>query len=149
MWNREHIDRGIASLKKAEDLGGTFGVYALQAAIATCHARADSPEKTNWNRISALYDALSEIAPSPVVELNRAVAISMAYEPKVGLEMVDSLMEDPALRNYHLLPSVRANLLLKLGRKREASEEFQRAALLTQNVQEQKFLLKQAKDCMK
>ncbi|MGB5947517.1 MAG: DUF6596 domain-containing protein [Paenisporosarcina sp.] len=149
LWNQEHIDRGVASLKKAEDLRGTFGMYALQAAIAACHARADSPEKTNWVRISVLYDALSEIAPSPVVELNRAVAISMAYGPKAGLEIVDSLIEELALRNYHLLPSVRANLLLKLGRKREAFEEFQRAALLTQNVQEQKFLLKQAKDCLK
>ena len=124
-------------------------MYTLQAAIAACHARADSPEKTNWERISALYDALLEITPSPVVELNRAVAISMTYGPKAGLEIVDSLLLDPALKNYHLLPSVKGNFLLKLGRKREAFEEFQRAALLTQNVQEQKFLLKQAKDCMK
>ena len=101
--------------KKAEDMGGTFGMYALQAAIATCHARADSPEKTNWERITALYDALSEIAPSPVVELNRAVAISMTYGPKAGLEIVDSLLSDPSLKNYHLLPSVMGNFLLKIG----------------------------------
>lgn len=149
LWNQEHISRGVASLKKAEDLGDTLGMYALQAAIAACHAIADTPEKTNWERISALYDALSEIAPSPVVELNRAVAISMVYGPLAGLEIVDSLLLEPTLKNYHLLPSVKGNFLLKLGRKREASEEFQRATLLTQNVQEQKFLMKQAKDCMK
>nr|WP_318020972.1 hypothetical protein [Rossellomorea vietnamensis] len=124
-------------------------MYALQAAIAACHAEAASPEKTNWERISTLYQALSEIAPSPVVELNRAVAISMAYGPSAGLEIVDSLLLDPTLKNYHLLPSVKGNFLLKLGRKKEACKEFQRAASLTQNVQEQKFLLKQAKDCMK
>lgn len=149
LWNQEHIDRGVASLKKAEDLGGTLGVYALQASIATCHALAETPEKTNWKRISALYDALSVISPSPVVELNRAVAVSMVCGPLAGLEIVDSLLLEPTLKNYHLLPSVKGNFLLKLGRKREASEEFHRAALLTQNVQEQKFLLKQAKDCMK
>ncbi|WP_075617967.1 RNA polymerase sigma factor [Paenisporosarcina indica] len=149
LWNQEHIGRGVVSLKKAEDVGGTLGMYALQASIAACHAIADTPEKTNWERISALYEALSEISPSPVVELNRAVAISMVYGPMAGLEIVDSLLLAPALKNYHLLPSVKGNFLLKLGRKREALEEFQRAALLTQNVQEQKFLLKQAKDCMK
>ena len=149
LWDQEHINRGIASLKKAEDLRGTFGMYALQASIATCHAIADTPEKTNWERIAALYDALSEISPSPVVELNRAVAISMVYGPMAGLEIVDSLLLVPTLKNYHLLPSVKGNFLLKLGRKREASEEFRRAASLTQNVQEQKFLSKQAKDCMK
>lgn len=148
LWNQEHISRGIASLKKAEDLGGTLGMYALQASIAACHATASSQEKTNWERISALYDALAEVAPSPVVELNRAVAISMAYSPDAGLEIVDSLLCDPALKNYHLLPSVKGNLLLKLGRKREAFEEFQRASSLTENEHEQKFLLKQAKDCM-
>ncbi|UXH46464.1 RNA polymerase sigma factor [Rossellomorea vietnamensis] len=149
LWNQEHINRGFASLKKVEDLGGTIGMYALQAAIAACHAEAATPEKTNWERISTLYDALSEIAPSPVVELNRAVAISIAYGPSAGLEIVDSLLMDPALNNYHLLPSVKGNFLLKLGKKNEACKEFQRAASLTQNVQEQKFLLKQAKDCMK
>lgn len=123
-------------------------VYALQASIAACHAIADTAEKTNWERISALYDALSEIAPSPVVELNRAVAISMVYGPLAGLEIVESLLLEPALKNYHLLPSVKGNFLLKLGRKREAMEEFQRASLLTQNVQEQKLLLKQVRDCM-
>ncbi|UTE78453.1 RNA polymerase sigma factor [Rossellomorea sp. KS-H15a] len=149
LWNQEHINRGFASLKKVEDLGGTIGMYALQAAIAACHAEAASPEKTNWEQISTLYDALSEIAPSPVIDLNRAVAISMARGPSAGLEIVDSLLLDPALKNYHLLPSVKGNFLLKLGRKNEACKEFQRAASLTQNVQEQKFLLKQAKDCMK
>lgn len=149
LWNQDHIQRGVAALKKAEDLGGTFGLYALQAAIAACHAIADTPEKTNWKRISVLYEALSKIAPSPVVELNRAVAISMVYGPLAALEIVDSLLLEPALKNYHLLPSVKGNFLLKLGRKIEASEEFQRAALLTQNIQEQKFLLKQAKDCTK
>ncbi|WP_394122059.1 RNA polymerase sigma factor [Planococcus donghaensis] len=148
LWNQKHINRGISSLKKAEDLGGTLGIYALQASIAACHAIAETPEKTNWERISALYDALSEIAPSPVVELNRAVAISMVYGPLAGLEIVDSLLLEPELKNYHLLPSVKGNFLLKLGRKREAIEEFQRASLLTQNVQEQKLLLKQVRDCM-
>ncbi|WP_406687853.1 RNA polymerase sigma factor [Rossellomorea vietnamensis] len=149
LWNQEHINRGFASLKKVEDLGGTIGIYALQAAIAACHAEAASPENTNWERISTLYQALSEIAPSPVIDLNRAVAISMARGPSAGLEIVDSLLLDPALKNYHLLPSVKGNFLLKLGRKNEACKEFQRAASLTQNVQEKKFLLKQAKDCMK
>lgn len=149
LWNQEHIERGIAALKKAEDLGGTFGMYALQASIAACHAIADTPEKTNWERISVLYEALSKISPSPVVELNRAVAISMVHGPLAGLENVDSLLLEPTLKNYHLLPSVKGNFLLKLGRKREAYEEFNRAALLTENTQEQKFLLKQAKDCMK
>lgn len=148
LWNQEHITRGIASLKKAEDLGGTLGMYALQASIAACHAKASSPEKTNWEQIIALYDALAEVAPSPVVELNRAIAVSMAYGTEAGLEIVESLLLDPVLKNYHLLPSVKGNFLLKLGRKREAFIEFQRAALLTQNVREQKFLLKQAKDCM-
>ncbi len=149
LWNQEHIERGIAALKKTEDLEGTFGMYALQASIAACHALADTPEKTNWERISVLYEALSKISPSPVVELNRAVAISMVYGPLAGLEIVDSLLLEPTLKNYHLLPSVKGDFLLKLGRKMEASEEFQRAALLTQNIQEQKFLLKQAKDCTK
>lgn len=124
-------------------------MYALQASIAACHAIADTPEKTNWERISVLYEALSKISPSPVVELNRAVAISMVHGPLAGLEIVDSLLLEPTLKNYHLLPSVKGNFLLKLGRKREAYEEFNRAALLTENTQEQKFLLKQAKDCMK
>ncbi|MGG3916596.1 RNA polymerase sigma factor [Rossellomorea vietnamensis] len=149
LWSQEHINRGFASLRNVEDLGGTIGMYALQAAIAACHAEADSPENTNWERISTLYRALSHIAPSPIVELNRAVAISMAYGPSAGLEIVDSLQMDPALKNYHLLPSAKGNFLLKLGRKKEACEEFQRAASLTHNVQAQKFLLKQAKDCLK
>jgi RNA polymerase sigma factor (sigma-70 family) len=149
LWSQEHINRGFASLRNVEDLGGTIGMYALQAAIAACHAEADSPENTNWERISTLYRALSHIAPSPIVELNRAVAISMAYGPSAGLEIVDSLQMDPALKNYHLLPSVKGHFLLKLGRKKEACKEFQRAASLTQNGQEQNFLMKQAKECMK
>ncbi|WP_409295191.1 RNA polymerase sigma factor [Peribacillus sp. SCS-26] len=149
LWNQEHINRGMASLKKAEELGGTFGIYVLQASIAACHAKAASPEKTDWKRITALYDALAEAAPSPVVELNRAIAISMAYGTEAGLEIVNSLLLDPAMKSYHLLPSVKADFLLKLGRKKEACNEFQRAASLTQNVQEQKFLMKQAENCMK
>ncbi|WP_273851918.1 RNA polymerase sigma factor [Guptibacillus spartinae] len=148
LWDQEHIGRGMAALRKAEELGGAQGRYALQAAIAACHARAILPDETNWKRISELYDDLAEVVPSPVVELNRAVARSMADGPEVGLKMVDSLLSEPTLKNYHLLPSVRGSLLLKLGRKRHAYEEFQRAASLTQNVQEKKFLLKQAKDCL-
>ncbi|MDR0136784.1 RNA polymerase sigma factor [Metabacillus idriensis] len=147
LWNQKQISRGIASLKKAEDLEGPLGMYALQASIAACHAKASSPEETNWEQITAFYEALAEVAPSPVVELNRAIAVSMAYGTEAGLEIVDSLLSDPVLKNYHLLPSVKGNFLLKLGRKREAFKEFQRASSLTQNVQEQKFLLKQARDC--
>jgi RNA polymerase sigma factor (sigma-70 family) len=147
LWNQEQISRGFASLKKAEDLRRPFGMYSLQASISACHARALSPEETNWEHISALYDALAEVAPSPVIELNRAVAISMVYGPEEGLKIVDTLLSDPKLKNYHLLSSVKGNFLLKLGRKREAFEEFQRAAWLTKNVQEQKFLMKQAKGC--
>ncbi|WP_409290161.1 RNA polymerase sigma factor [Peribacillus sp. SCS-37] len=149
LWNQKHISRGMASLKRAEDLGGSFGIYVLQASIAACHAKAASPEKTDWKRITALYDALAEAAPSPVVELNRAIAISMVNGTEAGLEIVNSLQLDPALKGYHLLPSVKADFLLKLGRKREAFSEFQRAASLTQNIQEQKFLFKQAENCMK
>ena len=123
-------------------------MYALQASIASCHAKTISPEKTNWEQITAFYDALVEVSPSPVVELNRAIAVSMAYGTEAGLEIVDSLLSDTVLKNYHLLSSVKGNFLLKLGRKREAFKEFQRAASLTQNIQEQKFLLKQARDCM-
>ncbi|MDM5338180.1 RNA polymerase sigma factor [Fictibacillus enclensis] len=148
LWDDLLIHRGFSALKRIEQIGGTYGPYSLQASIAACHARARTASETDWQEISALYDALAQVAPSPIVELNRAVAISMAYGPEAGLEIVESLLLYPALKNYHLLPSVKGNLLLKLGRKREAFEEFQRAASLTQNVQEQKFLLKQAKVCM-
>ncbi|MFE1245164.1 RNA polymerase sigma factor [Fictibacillus sp. NPDC058756] len=148
LWDDLLIHRGFSALKRVEQIGGTNGPYSLQASIAACHARARTASETDWQEISALYDALAQVAPSPIVELNRAVAISMAYGIEEGLEIVDSLLLNPALKNYHLLPSVKGNFLLKLGRKREAFEEFQRAASLTQNVQEQKFLLRQAKICM-
>lgn len=148
LWNQEQISRGNISLRQAEDLECTLGMYGLQAAIAACHARAKSPEETDWVRISALYGELAEVTPSPVVELNRAVAISMAFGPAAGLEIVEPLMSEQALKNYHLLPSIKGDFLVKLGRKKEAFEEFQRAALLTQNKQEQEFLLKQAKACL-
>jgi RNA polymerase sigma factor (sigma-70 family) len=148
LWDDLLIHRGFSALKRIEQIGGTYGPYSLQASIAACHAKARTATETDWQEISALYDALAQVAPSPIVELNRAVAISMAFGPEAGLEIVDSLLLEQTLKNYHLLPSVKGNFLLKLGRKREAFEEFQRAASLTQNVQEQKFLLKQAKVCM-
>lgn len=149
LWDLEHINRGLISLKTAEELGGIMGIYVLQAAIAACHAKAESSDATDWKQIATLYETLSTIAPSPVVDLNRAVAVSMAYGPGAGLEIIQTLHSNPTLKQYHLLPSVKGNLLLKLGRKQEAFTEFQRAASLTQNVKEQKFLLKQAEDCLK
>jgi RNA polymerase sigma factor (sigma-70 family) len=143
-WDRLLIGRGLAALQLAEELGGTFGPYALQAAIAACHARAPTAADTDWKRIAALYDALAELAPSPVVELNRAVAVSMAFGPAAGLEIVDSLTTEPALGTYHLLPSVRGDLLAKLGRREEARREFERAASLTRNEAEKKLLLERA-----
>ena len=122
-----------------------LGPYALQAAIAACHARARTPEETDWVRIAALYDALGQLAPSPIVELNRAVALSMAYGPAAGLEIVDALTSEPSLKNYHLLPSVRGDLLAKLGRFDEARAEFKRAAALTRNVRERELLLERAR----
>jgi predicted RNA polymerase sigma factor len=122
-----------------------LGPYALQAAIAACHARARAPQETDWVRICALYDALAELAPSPVVELNRAVALAMAYGPQAGLEVVDSLTSEPLLENYHLLPGVRGDLLARLGRYNEARGEFERAASLTQNRREQELLLERAR----
>ena len=135
-WDRLLIGRGLAALRRAEELGSALGPYALQAAIAACHARALTPEATDWARIAALYDALAELAPSPVVELNRAVAVSMAFGPAEGLELVDALRSEQALSAYHLLPSVRGDLLVKLGRLDEAREEFERAATLTHNVRD-------------
>lgn len=143
-WDQLLIQRGLAALQRAEQLGGAPGPYALQAAIAACHARARTAEGTDWVRITALYDALAELAPSPVVELNRAVAVSMAYGPEAGLELVDVLASEPALRSYHLLASVRGELLGRLGRHEEAGQEFQRAAALTRNGRERELLLRRA-----
>ncbi len=144
-WDQLLIHRGLAALARAEALGSALGPYALQAAIAACHARARTPEETNWVRIAALYDALAQLAPSPVVELNRAVAFSMAYGPAAGLELVDALTSEPSLKNYHLLPSVRGDLLAKLGRFEEARAEFKRAATLTRNTRERELLLERAR----
>lgn len=143
-WDQLLIRRGLASLERAEKLGGAFGLYTLQAAIAACHARALTPEETDWKRIVALYDALAQITPSPIVELNRAVAVAMAFGPQAGLEIVDALNDEPTLKNYHLLPSVRGDLLFKLGRLQEARTEFERAAALTRNARERELLLKRA-----
>src|SRR2546422_9205296 len=141
-WDHLLIGRGLAALARAEALGGAYGPYTLQAAIAACHARAHTADETDWTRIVALYDALAQLTPSPVVELNRAVALGMAFGPAAGLEVVDSLTSDPALAGYHLLPSVRGDLLAKLGRFDEARAELARAAALTQNSRERELLLK-------
>jgi RNA polymerase sigma factor (sigma-70 family) len=142
-WDQLMIRRGFAALERAASQG-SFGPYALQAAIAACHARALTPEATDWTRIAALYDALSQLRPSPIVELNRAVALGMAYGPAEGLALVDQLLDEPVLRNYHLLPSVRGDLLARLGRHLEARAEFERAAGLTQNERERTLLLARA-----
>ncbi|MGB7924443.1 MAG: RNA polymerase sigma factor [Pyrinomonadaceae bacterium] len=146
-WDQLLIRRGFAALARAEKLGGALGPYALQAAIAACHARAVRPEETDWERIAALYDALAQLAPSPVVELNRAVAVGMAFGAHAGLELVDALTDEPALKAYHLLPSVRGDLLLKLGRFDEAQAEFERAAALTRNARERELLLERSRAC--
>jgi RNA polymerase sigma factor (sigma-70 family) len=143
-WDQLLIQRGFAALMRAGALGGPLGPYSLQAAIAACHAQAHTPEETNWERIAALYDALAQVAPSPVVELNRAVAVSMAFGPAAGLEIVDGLLFEPSLRSYHLLPSVRGDLLAKLDRYGEARQEFERAASLTRNARERELLLERA-----
>ena len=143
-WDQLLIRRGLAALARAEELGGALGPYALQAAIAACHARAHTPEETDWARIAALYAALAALAPSPVVELNRAVAVAMAFGPAAGLELVDALSSEPLLKGYHLLPSVRGDLLAKLGRHDEARAEFERAASLTRNARERELLLDRA-----
>jgi RNA polymerase sigma factor (sigma-70 family) len=143
-WDRILIRRGLAALELAERLGGALGPYALQAAIAACHARARSAGETDWERIAALHDALAQLAPSPVVELNRAVAVAMAFGPAAGLEIIDALTSEPSLTSYHLLPSVRGELLAKLGRLEEASEEFRRAAALTRNVRQRTLALDRA-----
>jgi RNA polymerase sigma factor (sigma-70 family) len=146
-WDHVLIGRGLAALERAGKLGGARGPYALQAAIAACHARAHVAEDTDWARIAALYDALAQLSPSPVVELNRAVALSMAFGPAAGLELADTLTSEPALANYHLLPSVRGDLLFKLGRLDEARAEFERAAGLTRNLRERDLLLERARAC--
>jgi predicted RNA polymerase sigma factor len=146
-WDQLLIRRGLAALERAERLGGGLGPYALQAAIAACHARAGTAADTDWERIAALYDALAQLAPSPVVELNRAVALAMAFGPAVGLELVDTLYSEPSLKAYHLLPGVRGDLLDKLGRAEEAAEEFKRAAALTRNSRERALLLERAARC--
>lgn len=142
-WDQLLIHRGLAALERAEALGGN-STYALQAAIAACHARARTAAETEWTRIAALYDALAQVAPSPVVELNRAVAIAMAFGPGAGLELVDTLMSEPSLKSYHLLPAVRGDFLEKLGRLDEARAEFERAASLTRNARERTLLLDRA-----
>ncbi len=144
-WDQLLIRRGLAALERAEKLGGAHGLYVLQAALAACHARARTAEETDWEQIVALYDALVQLSPSPIVELNRGVALSMAYGPAVGLEAIDQLVSEASLANYHLLPSVRGDLLAKLGRFTEARVEFKRAASLTQNVREREMLLKRAR----
>lgn len=143
-WDQLLIRRGLSALARAERTGRGLGPYGVQAAIAACHARARLASDTDWGRIAALYDALSQLAPSPVVELNRAVAVSMAFGPEAGLEVVDGLLDVAALKNYHLLPSVRGDFLAKLGRNEEARAELERAAQLTQNERERTLLLARA-----
>jgi len=143
-WDPLLIRRGFAALARAEALGGARGPYALQAALAACHARARQAEQTDWAQIVALYDALAQVAPSPVVELNRAVAVGMAFGPEAGLEIIDALGADPALANYHWLPSVRGDLLARLGRPDEARAEFERAAGMTRNARERELLMARA-----
>jgi RNA polymerase sigma factor (sigma-70 family) len=146
-WDRILIRRGLAALERAERLRRPLGSHALQAAIAACHARARAPEETDWTRITALYDALAQLAPSPVVDLNRAVAYAMAFGPAAGLEIVEALVPEPSLRSHHLLPSVRGDFLAKLGRGAEARAEFERAAALTRNARERALLLERAAAC--
>jgi RNA polymerase sigma factor (sigma-70 family) len=143
-WDHLLVHRGLTALARAEALGGTLGPYALQAAIAACHARARTAAETDWLRIAALYDALAQLTPSPIVDLNRAVAVGMAFGPAAGLELVDALVAEPSLRAYHLLPAVRGDLLAKLGRLAEARTEFERAAALTRNARERELLLARA-----
>ena len=146
-WDHILIQRGLAALERAESLGGAQGFYTLQAAIAACHARAPAAVQTDWQRIAELYEALVAVAPSPIIELNRAVAVAMAYGPTAGLELVDALTGEPALECYHLLPSVRGDFLARLGRFSEAHSEFERAAALTRNTRERRLLLERAAAC--
>jgi len=146
-WDQLLIHRGLSALQHAEELGDALGPYALQAAIAACHARARTASETDWQRIATLYDALVQLMPSPIVELNRAVALAMAFGPAAGLELIDTLASEPSLRAYHLLPSVRGDFLFKLGRFVEARAEFERAASLTRNTRERDLLLDRARAC--
>jgi RNA polymerase sigma-70 factor, ECF subfamily len=146
-WDRVLIQRGLAALERAESLGGALGPFALQAAIAACHARARTAAETDWPRIASLYQALAQVTPSPIVELNRAVALSMAFGPAAGLALVDTLTSEPSLAKYHLLPSVRGDFLRKLGRFEEARVELERAASLTRNARERELLLERARGC--
>jgi predicted RNA polymerase sigma factor len=146
-WDQMLIRRGLAALDRAMALGGAAGPYVLQASIAACHARARKAAQTDWREIAGLYDVLGEVMPSPVVELNRSVAHAMAYGPANGLELLDRVADVPALRNYHLLPSVRGDLLHKLGRMQEARAEFERAAQMTRNERERALLLERARAC--
>jgi RNA polymerase sigma-70 factor (ECF subfamily) len=146
-WDRHLIEHGLAELSRAEGLANPRARYTLQAAIAACHARARSPGETDWARIASLYGELDAIAPSPVAQLNRAVAISMAEGPEAGLALLDALADEPSLRGYHLLPSARAHLLEKLGRLAEARADFERAASLTENVRQKNRLLERARAC--
>ncbi|MDW6021306.1 RNA polymerase sigma factor [Mesorhizobium sp. BAC0120] len=147
VWDQMLIRRGLAALDRAEAIGGVPGPYVLQASIAACHARATTAEETDWKRISAYYSVLAVVAPSPIIELNRAVAMAMAFGPAEGLRLVDGLTGEPALKNYHLLPSVRGDFLFKLGRLDEARVEFERAAAMTRNVRERELLLARASEC--
>src|SRR3981081_1292387 len=146
-WDHVLVRRGLAALQRAEELGTALGPYALQAAIAACHARARTAAKTDWRRIAALYDALARLMPSPIVELNRAVSLPMAFGPAAGLELIDTLASEPSLKAYHLLPSVRGDFLFKLSRFAEAQAEFERAASLTRNGRERELLLDRARAC--
>jgi RNA polymerase sigma factor (sigma-70 family) len=147
LWDRGAIDRGLAALRRAESLGDGRGLYTLQAAIAACHARARTAVETDWDRIASLYGELIEIAPSPVIQLNRAMAVSMASGPAAGLALVDALLTEPSFQRYHLLPSARADLLEKVGRYEEARAEFERAASLTENARQKARLLERAAAC--
>ena len=147
LWDQLLIRRGLAALQRAEELGGARGPYALQAAIAACHARASTASETDWQRIAGLYEALAQLTPSPIVELNRAVALAMAFGPAAGLELIDTLASEPSLKAYHLLPSVRGDFLFKLGRFVEAQAEFERAASLTRNARERELLLERVRAC--
>jgi predicted RNA polymerase sigma factor len=146
-WDQLLISRGLAALDHAEKLGGALGPYALQAAIAACHARARTADATDWNRIATLYGILARVTPSPIVELNRAVAVAMAAGPAAGLVLADALITEPALVHYHLLPAVRGDLLLKLGRTDEARAAFEHAAALAQNTRERELMLGRAGAC--
>jgi RNA polymerase sigma factor (sigma-70 family) len=146
-WDQLLIHRGLTALERAEQLGGATGTYAMQAAIAACHARARTAAETDWKRIAALYDSLAQLMPSPIVELNRAVAHAMAFGPAAGLELIDIVASEPSLKSYHLLPSVRGDFLFKLGRSAEAQAEFERAAAMTRNARERELLLDRARAC--